>query len=198
MKRIRLLTVFLVLLTAVSGCGYAFKGSGSALPPDIKRVHIPLAENNTPEAGLSLTVTEALRDRFERYGVLTIVDSTAEADAILRSRILRIQRETQTTTSSSDVALQERTVLVLALELRRLTGQILWSNPNLVVSQAFGTSSEVVVTSSPDFAQGNLSAADLSSLNTREISRGQEREALENLAEEAARRVYDEAVAPEF
>jgi outer membrane lipopolysaccharide assembly protein LptE/RlpB len=188
----------IVALSVLCACGYTFKGSGSALPPDVVKINIPLAENNTVESGLGLVVTEALRDRFDRFGVITVVDSESEADAVLRAKVLKLQRESQTSTSQTDTVLQARTVLVMAAELRRITGPLLWSNPNLLVSKAFGTSSSVVVTSSADFAGGNLSASDLSALDTRELSRGEEKKALEDLAEEVARRVYDEAVAPEF
>jgi outer membrane lipopolysaccharide assembly protein LptE/RlpB len=190
--------VAVVVILNFTGCGYQFKGSGSALPPDVVKVNIPLAENNTTESGLSLVVTEAIRDRFDRFGVITVVDTAAEADAVLTAKILKIQRESQTATSSTDTVLQARTVLRMSAELRRTTGPLLWSNPSMMVSKAFGTSSEVVVTSSADFAGGNLSASDLASLDTRELSRGQEKKALEDLAEEVARRIYDEAVSPEF
>lgn len=194
---IRFVVVGIALLV-LSGCGFTFKGSGSALPPDVKRVHIPIAENNTPEPGLSQWVTGALRDRFERYGVLTIVDKPSKADAVLRSRVLQLKRDTQTVTSSTDTALQERSVLVIAADLKRTNGVVLWSNPAMSVSKAYGTSDSVVVTSSPDFAGGNIGAQDLAGLSDREIQRGQEQDALQDLAEEAARRIYDEAVTPEF
>jgi outer membrane lipopolysaccharide assembly protein LptE/RlpB len=186
------------MLSLLSACGYQFAGGGSVLPPDVKAIHIPIVENNTTEGSLSLIFTEALRDRFERYGVVSIVETANEADAVLTARVLRVQRETQTVTSQTDTSLQERTIIQISAELRRVTGPVLWRNDNLIVSRAFGAASSVVVTSSADFAGGNLSSSDLGSLDSREVARGQERAAFEYLCEDAARKIYDEAVAPEF
>jgi outer membrane lipopolysaccharide assembly protein LptE/RlpB len=180
------------------GCGYSFSGGGSVLPPDVKKVEIPLVENSSTETGLATVVTEAFRDQFERYGVITIVEERQDADAILNARILRVRRATSTVSARDDGARQQDTSMVLAAELVRPDGQVLWRNPRIVVTKAFATSSDTVVTSSVDFAGGSLGATDLRGLGGREVSRGQEQEALNNLAEQAARTVYDQAVMPDF
>lgn len=195
MKKLLLLVILVGLLI---GCGYTFQGSGSVLPADVKKVYVPLVENNSPEAGLANIVTEALRDQFERFGVLSVVDDYSEADAVLKVRIIEVRRETSTVTSKTDVALEYSTQLVLSGLLRRTDGGTLWQNNNIAVAKNFGTSSDVVVTSSADFSQGSLGAADLGSLNTREVSRSQERETLTYLAEQAAKKIYNDAVLPEF
>jgi hypothetical protein len=66
------------------------------------------------------------------------------------------------------------------------------------VSKGYAANQNVVVTTSPDFASGSISSSDLASLSSRDISRGQEAQALNNLASEAARMVYDKSVAPDF
>jgi hypothetical protein len=75
---------------------------------------------------------------------------------------------------------------------------VLWRDNSISVSRAFGTTSGVVVTTSPEFASGNLGASDLGALSSREVSRSQEQDALRALAEEAAVQIYDSAVAPDF
>lgn len=187
-----------VLLLTLSGCGFTFQGSGSVLPADVKRIAIPLAENDSAEAGLSQIVTESLRDRFERFGVITVVDNIHEADAVLRTRITSVNRSTNTVSSVNDTAVQLTTTLNLASELRRVSGPVLWRNAKISVAKPFGTSQGVVVTSSAAFAEGTLGSSDLSNLSEREVSRSQEREALRDVAEEAARKIYDEAVSPDF
>ena len=188
----------LVLALALGGCGYTFEGGGSVLPPDVKVIAIPLVQNASTESGLTTVVTEALRDRFERYGVVSVVDDADAADAVLRARILKVSRNQRTSTSKTDTELQLDTTLTLAAELRRVTGPVLWRDNNISVSKEFGTTSGVVVTTSPDFASGTLGSADLGSLENREVSRGQEQEALRSLAEQVARQIYDSAVAPDF
>ncbi len=194
MKRV----IVLIVLSCLAGCGYTFQGSGSVLPPDVKNIYVPRVENNSAEQGMATTMTEALRDRFERFGVVTIVESINEADAVLNAKILKIKRGTRTTTSNTDTALQQETTLSVAAELRRVTGPILWKDGEISVSRSFGTDSQVVVTSSADFSESALSGSDLSGLNTREIARGQEQEALAALADDVATKIYDGAVAPEF
>lgn len=168
------------------------------LPPDVKRIQIPLVENNSTESSLTQLVTEALRDQFERYGVVTIVENVTDADAVLKAKILDVDRKSRTVTSRTDTVEQFDTSLVISAELRKATGQLLWANPSLSISKAVGTSRDVVVSSSADFASGNLSSSDLGGLDTREIARGQEQEALESIAQLAARKIYDDAVAPDF
>jgi len=67
-----------------------------------------------------------------------------------------------------------------------------------VISKVYSNSAGSVVTSSADFAGSGLSSADISGLGNRELARGQEQEALSDLADLAARRIYDDAVAPDF
>ena len=188
----------LFITCTLCSCGYTFQGSGSVLPPDVKVIAIPLVQNASTEAGLTNVVTESLQDRFERFGVVTVVDDPNEADATLKVRITKVTRNQRTSTSTTDQQLQLDTVLTLAAELRRTSGAVLWRDNNISVSKAFGTTSGVVVTTSPDFASGTLGAADLGSLDDREVSRGQEQDALRALSDEAASQIYDSAVAPDF
>jgi len=187
-----------VLSFSLAACGYTFQGSGSVLPPDVKSVYIPLAENSTTEIGLAELVTEALRERFERFGVLRVVESSANADAILKARILALKRGSSTVTSTTDTALQIESLLTISAELKRPSGNMLWRGDRVQARKVFGTTSNVVVTSSPEFAAGSLNEGDLSGLNSREIARGQESQVLEQLAEQVARQVYNDAVAPDF
>ena len=186
------------LVFILSGCGYSFRGSGSVLPPDVRRIAVPLVENSSPEAGLTLILTEALRDEFERYGAVSIVEDASDADAILKARIVDVRRQTSSVTSKTDTALQFDTTLVMAAELRRVTGGLLWQDRAITVSRPFGATSGVVVTSSAQFSESALGAGDLAGLDSREISRGQEQETLALLAEDVARTVYEKAVAPDF
>ena len=195
---LRNISLCLMLSFTLTACGYTFQGSGSVLPADVKRIAIPNVQNGSTEAGLTTTVTEALREQFERYGAVSVVEETAEADAVLKARITKVSKESRTSSSKTDTALQFDTIMTLAAELRRSNGVVLWRDNNITVSRAFGSTSGVVVTSSSDFASGSIGSADLGNLDDRDVSRGQEQDALQALAEQAARQVYDEAVAPNF
>lgn len=187
-----------VAVVGLAACGYTFRGSESALPPDIKKIYIPQAENGSTKLGLALIVTEAVRDEFDSYGTVSVVDSQNEADAVLKVRVINVQETTSAVRSGTNTALQMQTTMFLSGELRRVTGPVLWRDNSIMVTQTFGADSSVVVTSSLDFAGGSIGAGDLSGLSSREVSRGQEASALRALSENAARMMYDKAVAPDF
>jgi hypothetical protein len=186
------------IILVSTGCGYTFRGSESALPPDVRKIYIPQVENNSTKLGLSTIVTEAIKDEFDSYGTVTVVDSQNEADAVLKVRILSVLENTGSTRSGSNTALQMQTTMNIAGELRRVTGPVLWRDGTIQATQTFGADSSVVVTSSLDFAGGPSGAGDLAGLSSREVSRGQEANALATLAANAARQLYDKAVAPDF
>jgi len=193
--------LLLMLPFWLSSCGYTLQGGGSVLPPDVKRVYVPRVENSTTELALTELLTEALRDRFERFGVITVVDEMGEADAVLKARILKVARSTGSVTSNTDTALQLDTTVTIAAELRRITGPVLWRDTSLAVTKSYGAERSVVVTSSPDFASNSLNASDLDQLSqggSREVARGQEADAFSDIADETARLVYENAVAPDF
>jgi outer membrane lipopolysaccharide assembly protein LptE/RlpB len=187
-----------VLPLALSACGYTFRGSESALPPDVKKIYIPQVSNSSTKLGLALVVTEALKDEFDSYGTVSVVDSQNEADAVLKVNILDVRETTSAVRSNNNTALQMQTTMYMAGELRRVTGPVLWRDGKIIVTQTFGADSSVVVTSSVDFAGGSIGAADLEGLSSREVSRGQEAGALRALSEQAARQMYDKAIAPDF
>jgi len=186
------------LLILASACGYKFQGGGTILPPDVRKIAIPVFENDSAEAGLSNLFTDAFRDEFERYGVITIVDEENEADAILNGKIKKVKREVRTVTSGTTSGLQFDAIIELSAELKKANGAVLWKNDSLTISQGYGSTVGSVVTSSPFFASQNLAASDLTGLSSGEVARGQESGAFESLATSAARTVYDGAVAADF
>lgn len=187
-----------LLVLNISACGYQFRGSGSVLPSDVKNVYIPRVENGSTELGLADVLTESLREEFDSYGVVSVVEQQSDADAILKVRINDVKRTTSTVRADSNTALQMDTTMFIGGELRRTTGQVLWRENQMRVTKGYGADKSVVVTSSPDFTSGSISSSDLNSLSSRDISRGQEKEALASLSSDAARMVYDKAVAPDF
>jgi outer membrane lipopolysaccharide assembly protein LptE/RlpB len=182
----------------LSSCGYTFRGSGSVLPADVKNIYIPRVENGSTELGLADVVTEALREEFDSYGTVSVVEKQGAADAVLKVVINEVKNTTSTVDPTTNTALQMDTTMIIGGELRRTTGQVLWRENNMKVSKGYAANQNVVVTTSPDFASGSISSSDLASLSSRDISRGQEAQALNNLASDAARMVYDKSVAPDF
>lgn len=186
------------LAFTVSACGYTFRGSETSLPPDVKKIYIPQVVNESTKLGLSQVMTDALRDEFDGYGTVSVVDTQSEADAVLKVTVLDVKETTSATRSDNNTALQMQTTMFLTGELQRITGPVLWREPMLRVSQTFGADSSVVVRSSLNFASGPIGPNDLAGLSNREIARGQEADALRSLSSNAARQMYDKSVAPDF
>ena len=196
-----------LLAGGITGCGYQFQGSGTILPADIRKVAIPAVENETTESRLGERMTEELRSQFERYGVVTIVEDPSSADAVLKVKVTKVDTKTRNVTSSQkdpvpNVAVDQDLVMTVSAELRRKTGQLLYKNSNLTVSESFAGISSVVVTGSSSFAQGGLSAGSLTTLGQQAssvaVAQGQQSEVLDDLVEEASRRLYLESVAADF
>lgn len=198
MKRTLLSLCVLMSVLITTGCGYTFRGSGSALPPDVKSIYIPQVDNNSTKLGLATVLTDAIRDEFDGYGTISVVDNQNEADAVLKVTIVDVKETTSAVRANTNTSLQMQTTMFLTAELRRVTGPVLWRDNQIRVTQTFGADSSVVVTSSAAFAGGSISSGDLSGLSSREISRGQEASALNALSEDAARQMYDKAIAPDF
>ena len=180
------------------GCGYTFIGSGSSLPPNVKSVYIPFVTNLSSETYITPLITEALREEFEKYGVLKVVDSTENYDSILNVTILSVGEESRTVNASTESELQGDLILNLQVELTRRDGTILWANPHMSMSRSYAADLSTVVTGSSSFAQSGMSASDLQHLGNNEVSRSQQRITMENLIEETSKKIYMQAVAPSF
>jgi len=198
MRRILLTWILVLLGCGLTGCGYTFRGAGSVLPADVKKVYISPVENRSAEVALGPLLTDALQEEFERYGTLEVVESAGAADAVLYSRITGFKKNTGATSSGTDTALQYDTTLSVIASLARVSGDLLWRSADLSVTRSTGATSDVVVRSSADFASGRLGSSDLGALDSREVSRGQEEEASALLVTEVAEKIYREAVLPEF
>ena len=180
------------------GCGYAFQGSGSILPPDVKTVAVPLVENDTSEQGLDIQLTEALRSRFERYGAVKVITNPALADAVLTAKVVRLTNRVRNVTGSTDIALQMDLLMTVSATLKRKNGQILWRNDSVNAVASYANVSGLVVTSSTSFAQGGIGADTLSGLDSREVSRGQQAQVLADAVDSISQKIYADAVAAEF
>jgi hypothetical protein len=117
---------------------------------------------------------------------------------VFNANIVRIDTQARSVTGSTDIELELDMVMIVSAELSRDTGQLLWRNPFFTVTESFASTSDTVVTSSADFAAGGISADSLAGLDSREVSRGQAQEVLDELLDEAALKLYLSAVAADF
>ncbi len=181
-----------------TSCGYTFIGSGSSLPPDVQTVYIPFVTNLSTDTYVTPLLTEALREEFEKYGVLKVVDATDNYDSVLNVTILSVREESRTVTARTESELQGDLILTLSVELLRRDGSVLWKAPSMEQSRSYASDLSTVVTSSSSFSESGMSATDLQNLGNREVSRSQQRITMENLIEEVSKKIYMQAVAPSF
>jgi hypothetical protein len=92
---------------------------------------------------------------------------------------------------SRDQVLEYQLLLLLDVQLiHRETGKVLWQANNMRVTTDYEAIPQVVVTTSPQFLEGNLNAEDLRGLTDIQFSETQRRAAVESLFAAAAREVY--------
>jgi outer membrane lipopolysaccharide assembly protein LptE/RlpB len=188
----------LISFLFVSGCGYQFRGSGTVLPDDVRKVYLAPIENDTTESTLTRRLSEAFRDEFERYGVVQVVDSQSEADAIFSAKIKDYQERVRNVSGANDTALGQELSVTISAELKRKTGQVLWRDTNLKQIQAYAGVGDLVVTSSSAFAQGNINISNLNTLSVNEVARGQRSQAEEDMITQISQEVYQNAIAADF
>ncbi len=82
----------LILATAgfvLVGCGYGLVGRVSNIPEDIKNVYVETLKNETQRSQLEQILTEAIIEEMVTRRRFEIVNSAADADAVLRGSVKR-------------------------------------------------------------------------------------------------------------
>jgi PBP1b-binding outer membrane lipoprotein LpoB len=153
------ITLLLILLT---GCYYTFTPN---LPPGIKSVAIPIFENNTLNYGLETLVTSKVVDEFVKDGNLRVKD-VRKADSILHGTVTNYVQEAAAYTVGEAIQKYRLTMTVAISFEDRVSGEILWSEPNLTYSVTY-------------FPTGSQGLAET------------EQQAQQRLAEEIARRTIE-------
>ena len=95
---IRNLLLSLCLLTATGGCGYTV---GSPFSADIRTVYVPTFTTSSNRRGLEYQLTEAVQKQIQERSHFRLANE-AEADTILRGRIVDGTKRTLGQTSNSD------------------------------------------------------------------------------------------------
>tara|TARA_B100000959_G_scaffold220749_1_gene233325 strand:- start:1118 stop:1633 length:516 start_codon:yes stop_codon:yes gene_type:complete len=86
MKILRVVFYILIFVLPISSCGYHLAGYGSALPPHLRTIAIPVFKNSSSEPNIHRDATDEIRRAFITDGRLTVV-GTRKADMILRGTL---------------------------------------------------------------------------------------------------------------
>lgn len=111
-------------------CGYQLRGTGSFLPPHIKRMNIPMFKNLTTRFELDLKLTQSVIDEIVARGKVEITGNMESADAILIGEIISF-RVTPIAFSKEAAADRYNITVAAKIILKDLANQkIIFSNPN--------------------------------------------------------------------
>jgi outer membrane lipopolysaccharide assembly protein LptE/RlpB len=123
---------FIGLCTAalmVASCGYRLRGTGSYLPPHIKRISIPMFKNMTTRYELDLKLTRAVIDEMTARAKVDVLPEAGRADAVLLGEVLGF-RVYPIAFSGEAAADRYNITITVRIVLRDLVNnKVLFSNP---------------------------------------------------------------------
>ena len=114
----------IVCVGSGSGCGsYSF--TGSALPPHVKTISIPVFEDQTRSGipNLSDSITELLIDRFVNRTRLRLAASEVESDTILSGTVTRYRNQPAAVGAEEEATINRVNITVTARFEDRIKGR---------------------------------------------------------------------------
>jgi outer membrane lipopolysaccharide assembly protein LptE/RlpB len=154
---------YLILFLAIAslfGCGYHLRGTGSSLPPHIKKIQVPMFKNNTPRFELDVRLTQSVIDELVARGKVEITDDAESADAVLIGEISSF-RVHPIAFSGTDTADRYNITIVARITVTDLVeGGVFFSNPNFVYKKEYeveeGADFETVESEAIEEVAGNF------------------------------------------
>jgi len=135
-------------------CGYHLRGTGSALPPNIKKVDVPMFKNMTTRFDLDVKLTQSVINELVARGKVEVTSESSGSDALLAGEITAfnvnpIAFSDQNTADRYTITVTARIVLRDLVNRRTL-----FSNPSFVYQEEYevpaGTSYETWETEAID------------------------------------------------
>ena len=87
---LRLLGAALALALFAQGCGYTLVGRASNIPEDIRQIYVEPLINQTSRQQVEQILTQAIIDELVTRRRFEVTSDLAEADAILRGKVLTV------------------------------------------------------------------------------------------------------------
>jgi outer membrane lipopolysaccharide assembly protein LptE/RlpB len=152
--------VLLAAALAAAGCGYRLRGTGSALPPGIRTVSVPVFKNLTTRYELDVKLTRAVIDELVARGKVDIGANPAAADAVLEGEITGFTASPIGFTGAGQADRYTVTVTAKVTLKERATAKTIFANPSFVYQQEYsvppGSSFEAVQTEAIDKIAGKF------------------------------------------
>jgi outer membrane lipopolysaccharide assembly protein LptE/RlpB len=131
---------FAVLLTS---CGYHSAGKTSLLAPDIKILAVPSFLNQTHTYHVETGLTQAVIREFNTRTRYRVVQSEADADAVLQGTLVSAEVAPVAYDSVTGRAATGLVTIIVKVTLTAHDGRILYSNPNYVFRDQYQISNEL-------------------------------------------------------
>lgn len=148
------------LAVAAPGCGYRLRGTGSALPPRIRTMCVPMFKNQTTRYELDVKLTRAVINELVARGKVRIGDDPAAADAVLEGEITGFAASPIGFSGANQADKYNVTVTARVTLRDRTSAEPLFSNPAFIYQQEYdvppGSSFESVQTEALDKIAGKF------------------------------------------
>jgi outer membrane lipopolysaccharide assembly protein LptE/RlpB len=131
--------LLILIVTLLSGCGYALVGRANFLPADIRTIQVPSFVNRTTRVELEQRVTQAVADELVSRGRLRLVSAASDADLILRGSIESFGIN-PVAFNQQGRATQYQVIVTAKIELldhREGANQILWKNDHYIFTENY-------------------------------------------------------------
>lgn len=133
----RIVSLCVLCVVSVTGCGYSLAGRGSFLPVYIKTIGIPTFANRTVVFNLETLVTQKVRSEFIGRGKYQILPEATGVDALLNGEITTVSIQ-PASFSNTQLASRYAIMMTARIELRDLReNKVLWENPSVMFRQEY-------------------------------------------------------------
>jgi len=164
---------FVVLIASVTGCGYHFAAEGSGLPPQAKTIYVEKFTNRSRYTGLDDQFDRYLKDEIAQHKRLQLVDDPGQADLVLSGEFFYITSLAVATNAVAEPIEYTQTFNANAQLTDQHTKQVIWRSTGLSATDTYATVASAVVTTSPEFLQGNLRSKDISNFPDMQLAKTQ-------------------------
>jgi hypothetical protein len=147
--------LILIIISFVLSCGYHFRAAGESIGVDFNSLAIPIFSSTSSFMGVEGEFTRIVREEFLNNSNMRI-DDKDKVQAVLSGRIYSITTEpltyaiTQKTInnylSTDEVTSSRKLEIRVDVALTdRVTGKIIWQDPNLTGEATFAVSTDPLV-----------------------------------------------------
>ena len=134
----------LLLLVAVTGCGYHTAGHAVQLPENVKTIAIPAFTNVTKTYRIEQMLTVSVVREFTTRTHYHILNEPGEAaDATLRGTVISTSSSPLTYNSTTGQAASVLVVVSMRISLTDRQGKVLYQNPSYLFREQYEVSQDL-------------------------------------------------------